>query len=59
MDNPLIRVHQFILQHYSLGELRTLCFALRVNPDDLPGQALSDKTRELILRMGRTRGLSS
>lgn len=57
MDNPLARLHRLIVERLSLSDLRTLCFNLGINYDDLPGEAMSDKTRELILEMGRRRQL--
>jgi hypothetical protein len=57
MNNPLIHLRRLIVERYSLSELQTLCFDLGVNYDDLPGEALSDKARELILKMGRRRRL--
>ena len=57
MAGGLTQLHQFIVAHYSLDELRTLCFDLDVNYDDLGGEALSGKARELILRVYRERNL--
>lgn len=51
------RFHRFIVEHLNLDELQTLCFELSVNYDDLAGEALSGKARELILRLGRERRL--
>ena len=53
MDNPLARLWQFIVQHYDLEELRTLCFDLGVDYDELRGEGLSAKARELLLYLGR------
>jgi tetratricopeptide (TPR) repeat protein len=50
-------VHRFVVEHYGLEELRTLCFDLGANYDDLPGETLSGKARELILWAGRERQL--
>jgi len=41
----------------SLSKLRTLCFDLGINCDDLPSEAPSGKARELILKLGRQRQL--
>ena len=57
MSNPLGRLRQFIVESYDLEELRTLCFNLGINYDDLRGEALSGKTRELLLKVGRQRRL--
>ena len=57
MENGLSGIHHFLVQHYDLDELHTLCFELGVNFDDLAGATLSAKTRELILWAGRQRKL--
>lgn len=57
MDNPLSSLQRLMVERLSLSEVETLCFDLRVNYEDLPGETLSDKTRELILTMGRRREL--
>lgn len=41
-------------QRYDLEELRTLCFDVGVNFDDLRGEGRSGKARELILQLQRT-----
>jgi hypothetical protein len=38
-----------------LSKLRTLCFDLGFNYDDLPSEAPSGKARELIFKLGRQR----
>ena len=53
MDNPLIHLHQLILDHYGLEELRTLCFQLGVEYDDLPGEGRQAKARELVVYLER------
>ena len=53
MDNQLTRLHQFIVDHYDLEELRTLCFQLGVEYDDLRGEGRSGKARELVRLMSR------
>jgi hypothetical protein len=53
MDNLLDRLYQFIAERYDLEELRTLCFSLGVRYDDLGGEGLGAKIRELILKLGR------
>ena len=42
-----------IVQHFDDGELRTMCFDLGVNYDDLDGEAISEKARELVLYLNR------
>ena len=52
---------QFLVRHYTLEELKTLCFKLFVDFDNLSGDNKSAKARELILlleRSGRMNDLS-
>lgn len=49
----LVKLRQILTSRLDESELQTLCFDLGVNYDDLPGEVLSDKARELILKMGR------
>ena len=53
MDNDRVRLYEFILDHYSLGELKDLCFYLNVVYDDLDGAGRKDKARELVEYMAR------
>ena len=53
MQDLLIRLHQFLQEHYDLEEFRTLCFSLGVEYDDLIGEGLSSKQRELVKWMHR------
>ncbi len=53
MDRKINQLRQFIVKHYSLDELRTLCFDLSVLYDDLDGAGISARAGELILYMGR------
>jgi hypothetical protein len=57
MSNPLTNLHRFIAESFDLEELRTLCFDLGVEHDDLGGEGRSDKARELVRRMGRRKEL--
>ncbi len=57
MPASLTRLRQFIVEYYNLGELRTLCFDLDVRYDELGGEGLSSKARELTLYLGRRRQL--
>jgi formylglycine-generating enzyme required for sulfatase activity len=41
-------LHQFIVAHYSNEELKTLCFNLFVEYEDLSGEGRSGKARELV-----------
>ena len=42
-----------IVWHFDDSELKTLCFDMGVNFDDLEGDAISDKARELVLYLNR------
>ena len=42
-----------IADHFSLSEVQTMCFDLDVNFDDLEGEGLENKARELVLYMNR------
>ncbi len=57
MPASLARLRQFIIEHHDLEELRTLCFDLDARYDELGGEGLSSKARELILCLGRRRQL--
>jgi hypothetical protein len=57
MNNSLAHLRQFIVHHYSLEEVRTLCFDLGINYDELSGEGVGAKVRELLLQMGRQRRL--
>ena len=47
------QLHQFLVAHFSLEELKTLCFNLGVEYEDLAGEGRSDKARELVKAMQR------
>lgn len=49
----LVRLHELLAQHFSLEELRTLCFRLGLDIADLPGEGKSAKARELVTYMER------
>ncbi len=49
----LIKLHQTLEERMNEGELRTLCFYLGVDYDNLPGAGKADKARELILYLDR------
>jgi formylglycine-generating enzyme required for sulfatase activity len=57
MDNDKVRLYEFILDQYSLSELKDLCFYLDVTFDDLEGGARKDKARELVEYMTRRKRL--
>jgi hypothetical protein len=44
----LTKLRQMLAAHFSVEELRTLCFDLGVDYDDLPGEGKTSKARELI-----------
>lgn len=53
MENPLARLRQFITEYYDQEELRTLCFDLGIDYDNLRGENKAAKARELVLCVGR------
>lgn len=53
MDTDKLKLYEFILDHYSLSELKDLCFYLAVVYDDLDGSARKDKARELVEYLAR------
>ena len=44
----LVRLRQILTEHFDDGELRTLCFDLRIDYQSLPGEGKADKARELV-----------
>jgi hypothetical protein len=48
-----VRLYQFLINHFSEGELRDLCFYVNVDYENLPGERKGDKARELILHFER------
>lgn len=46
-------LHAYIVAHYNLEELRTLCFKVGIDYDNLTGEGLSGQARELILYLQR------
>jgi hypothetical protein len=44
----LVKLRQILTEHFDEGELRTLCFDLRVDYQSLPGEGKADKARELV-----------
>lgn len=46
-------LHHFIVNHYTMDELKTLCFNLFVDFDNLGGDTKISKARELILHLER------
>ena len=52
-QNEIAQFHKNMLRSFSLDELRTLCFEIRVNYDILGGEGLGGKSRELIIWMAQ------
>jgi hypothetical protein len=46
-----VTLRRKLIDTFNLEELRTLCFDLQLNYDDLRGESRADKIRELILTM--------
>ena len=53
----LTGLRRILDEHFNDGELRTLCFDLDVDYDDLPGTAKADKARELINYLKRRKDI--
>jgi len=49
----LVRLRETLAAYFDAGELRTLCFDLGVDYDDLPGEGKGNKARELIAYLER------
>ena len=47
------RLRQLLAERFSEGELRTLCFDLGIEYDDLPGEGRADRARELVAYLER------
>lgn len=47
------KLHKLLIEHFSQGELKTLCFYLNVDYETLDGDGKADKARELILYLER------
>ena len=43
-----VRIFEILRQYFSVEELRTLCFKLGINYDELPADTHSGKARELV-----------
>ncbi len=57
MTTQLSKIYEFTTSYYSLEELRTLCFEMGVEFENLGGRTRNGKARELVLHMGRGRQL--
>jgi hypothetical protein len=58
MTDAPASLHAYIVAHYNLEELRTLCFKVGVDFDNLTGEGLSGRARELILTLERKERLA-
>jgi len=47
------KLSQLLTQHFTLSEIRTLCFDLGINFDALPGESKPDKARALVSSFSR------
>jgi hypothetical protein len=54
----LVRLRQILSSRFDMDELRTLCFDLGVDFDDLPVQGKSNKARELVGHLARRNQIS-
>jgi hypothetical protein len=52
-----MELYQSLLDGFSLDDLRTLCFHLQIEYDDLPGEGRAAKARELVKQMQLTKRL--
>lgn len=60
--DQLVQLYQDLSARFSLEEVRSICFALGVDYDDLPGEGKAAKARELVAyleRRGRTAELAA
>jgi hypothetical protein len=55
----LIEMRRILTTRFSDGELRTLCFDLGVDYENLPGQGKADKARELISHLERRQRIAA
>jgi WD40 repeat protein len=51
--NTITRLHRMLDEWFNKEEFRSLCLTLNVKYDDLPGEGLTNQTRELVLLMDR------
>jgi len=49
----LTQLRQILVTRFDAGELRTLCFDLGIDYDDLPGEGKANKARELVAYLNR------
>ncbi len=58
MEEIRVHLYRILVEHFSKEELRTLCFHLGVDYDELPGEGVTDKARELITYLERRHSIS-
>ncbi|WP_420630210.1 hypothetical protein [Candidatus Leptofilum sp.] len=51
----LSQLHRLLVNSFDLDEFRTLCLNLNIRYDDLAGETLSAKVRELLLKLKRSK----
>lgn len=51
--HQFVTLRQILIKHFSEGELRTLCFDVGIDYDDLPGDGKANKARELVAHFER------
>jgi hypothetical protein len=55
MPHMQAQIRDLIQRHFDLEEFRDLCFRLGVSYDDLRGENLPGRIRDLVLRLNRER----
>ncbi len=53
-----VKLRRILVQRFDEGGLRTLCFDLGIDYDDLPGAGRANKARELVAYLDRRRRIS-
>ncbi len=48
-----VKLRRILARYFNAGELRTLCFDLGIDYDDLPGEGKTDKARGLVSYLER------
>ena len=54
----LAELRRIIVNHFSIGELQTLCFDMGVDYETLPGEGKADKAREFVFHLVRERRIA-
>ncbi len=47
-DVDTVKLRQILVKHFNVSEMRTLCFDLGIDYDELYGEGIGDKARELV-----------